>query len=1380
MRKNYFSSLLILSKNRVFSSIALLSILFLLTIFDLLNLTALSQNLKPLIKPQNKTDSPNNLKNKNNDLNKVQPLQGGSLAFHAFTDKDGLPQNSAMAIVFDQKGYLWIGTQDGAAFYNGHKWNTVNMPESKVSNSISAILASKDGSLWFGTNGGGLVQLKEDKWTIHNKKSGALNSNIVKTIIEVSLPSEKQIIWVGTQNGLSSFENGKWATYNVKNSSLPNDDIEALTINQSTNNSYTLWIGTHGGGLVKFENNLWKIYDTTNSPLTNDTIKSLLSTTYKNKHKLWIGTELGLNVLTEDLLTSNSSNNSEWITYNVNNSQLPHNIVRSIYPASFQTNISAVWLATPNGLAYLDQSKENDTFWRIYNSRNSDLPADFIVSLLGVYPSNGKPMLWIGTNGGGIIRANLSGWQTFSNKTSPLPNNIVRYLIEIAENDKHQLWIATYEGLTCLEEGKWTTFNTANSLLPDNNIDTLFQTTSETGEPILWVGTWGGLVRIENGKWTVFNKDNSGLPENRVMSIFEIATIDNKPATLLVGTTGGLACFENGKWFTYTPQNSLLPHKQIDVILETTSTNLRTIWLGTWGGGLVKLEKKPSISLSVDAHNLTESYSWTIYNAENSPLPNNLIKTLKVTSLESAEITANNKKLLWIGTNGGLVCLPLDQENPKWEIFSDSSTPALPNNIVSQIIFTPKKEVFVFTFKGIAFFRPNKENQKFQEIANFDKYVFTTSDGLPGNGINPRAAILDHQNRLWVGTLYGLATLDLHKLTEDRQIKPLVLERVLVDEKPFYKKTSDNRNSTNSLPTLRSDIPQNDIFKYYENRLTFEYALLSYFKESETRYSVQLVGLDAKASDWTVEHKKEYTNLSPNTYQFKVWAKDQQGNISGPVIASFEITPPFWRTWLAILFYLASASGAIYGIVAWRIHTITQKQKEHLAQIRERQEQRIENLKQMLKSIQIINSQLDLETLLQNIAAESARLIDGEPGSIGLVEGGKILFKHLWFEGRLEECNLIFPFGKGVAGLVASTAKPYIVNDIENDENMMFRDMAKKYSPNGFIEIPIIDRSGKVVGVLDVRRSKNRAEFSDVDVQLLQAFAHQAAVAIENASLYGTLEEKNLALEEKNLIIAESLKEIESLYQNEQAVTKTLQELNQMKTNFMVVTSHEMRTPLTILKGNHEALNTKTLGTLTPRQEKSLLACQRAIDRMVESVENISEALKISERQIKLKYVEVNLSSLIVKVINKVEEFIKQRSHNLILDLPEKLIISVDVEKLQLIILNIIQNAIKFTPDGGKISISLVKEGDKAHIIIIDEGIGIEAKDLNRIFDQFYTHSDTLHHTSGKYQFSARGSGLGLSIAKGYVEAHKGEIWAESLGINHGSSFHIVLPLFQK
>ncbi len=1284
----------------------------------------------------------------------------GSIPFRAFTDKDGLPQNSAMAMAFDQNGYLWIGTQDGAAFYNGYKWTTVNMPNRRDSNSIQTMLSTEDGSLWFGTNGGGLVQLKNNTWTVHNKKSGALNNNIVKTLLAVKSPSKEVIIWVGTENGLSCFQENKWKTYTTNNSELPNDKIESLAINKSAKSIYSLWIGTHGGGVVKLENNSWTTYNSSNSALPNNIVRSLLTTDNNGKESVWIGTQAGLARLREK---SSTNNQDEWVIYNTNNSPLPHTIIRCLYQTNLKNGLDAIWIGTLTGLACLVEPSNSSekAFWKIYNSQNSDLPVDYIVSFL-VLPESST--LWIGTNGGGIVRAQLTGWQTFSTKTSPLPNNIVRALLEVKTNTSTQLWIGTYDGLTCLEEENWTNYNTSNSALPDNNIETLLQTT-ENGQSILWVGTWGGLVKIEKDKWTLYNTNNSGLPENRVMSLLE--TTNNGKRILWVGTTGGLACLESGKWSTYTTQNSPLPHNQIDVMLETHVNGNQNIWLGTWGGGVARLEQ--NIDSDLDITKLISAYKWTVYNTENSELPNNLVKTIR-------ETTINNQQLIWIGTNGGLVYFSPSSLKQPWKVLSDTTTPALPNNIISQIIFTPQDQIFIPTFKGIARLTP-KTSFDINNLASFDIYTFTTEDGLPGNGVNPRTTILDSQNHLWVGTLYGLAMLDLNNFINDKRPKKLYIEHFFINGNSY--KQSAEKNSSVSLesPSPISKLLNDETLSYYQNNIVFEYALLSYFKEADTSYQIQLVGLDKNISDWSKEHRKEYTNLGFGSYKFLVWAKDGQGNISGPISLAFQINPAPWFTWWAMLIYIAITSGSTYGAFAWRIRILTQRQKRKMLHLRQLQEQRIESLRQLLKSIQIINSQLDLETVLHNITAESARLVDGEPGSIGLITDGKLIFKHLWYKGKLEEINLEFSLGEGIAGRVAESGKPYIVNDIYSDANVAQVSLAEKYAPFGFIEIPIIDRRSKVLGVLDIRRTANRGPFTEVDIHLLEALAHQAALALENASLYGALEEKNLALEEKNLIIAESLQEIEKLYQNEQEVSRTLQELNQMKSNFMIITSHEMRTPLTILRGNHEALLAQTMGELTPRQQKSLLACQRAIERMIESVENINQAIKISEKQIKLNYEEVNINYLLNKILNKLSQFIKQRQQTITLDLPEKIILIADSEKLQLLLTNIIQNAIKFTLDGGNISISATQENQTIHIIVKDDGIGIEKAELDKIFDQFYTHSDTLHHTSGKYQFSARGSGLGLTIAKGYIEAHNGKIWAESKGNNFGSSFHILLPI---
>src|SRR5262245_28593726 len=95
-----------------------------------------------------------------------------------YDDKDGLPQASVHAMAFDHKGYLWVGTQDGAAFYNGRIWTVVDMPQRTVSNLVQAILVGADGSLWFGTHRGGLSRLARGEWTVWDTSSGLPSDDV--------------------------------------------------------------------------------------------------------------------------------------------------------------------------------------------------------------------------------------------------------------------------------------------------------------------------------------------------------------------------------------------------------------------------------------------------------------------------------------------------------------------------------------------------------------------------------------------------------------------------------------------------------------------------------------------------------------------------------------------------------------------------------------------------------------------------------------------------------------------------------------------------------------------------------------------------------------------------------------------------------------------------------------------------------------------------------------------------------------------------------------------------------------------------------------------------------------------------------------------------
>ncbi|HNG92525.1 MAG TPA: two-component regulator propeller domain-containing protein, partial [Acidobacteriota bacterium] len=110
-------------------------------------------------------------------------VSSGRPAFKYYTDRQGLPQNAVSSIVMDRRGYLWIGTKDGAAYYNGRIWRTVNLPNRTKSNFVWIIRNAADGGLWFGTSGAGVLHLKDDQWTIYDQTTG-LGDDIIHGMVE--------------------------------------------------------------------------------------------------------------------------------------------------------------------------------------------------------------------------------------------------------------------------------------------------------------------------------------------------------------------------------------------------------------------------------------------------------------------------------------------------------------------------------------------------------------------------------------------------------------------------------------------------------------------------------------------------------------------------------------------------------------------------------------------------------------------------------------------------------------------------------------------------------------------------------------------------------------------------------------------------------------------------------------------------------------------------------------------------------------------------------------------------------------------------------------------------------------------------------------------
>jgi signal transduction histidine kinase len=252
------------------------------------------------------------------------------------------------------------------------------------------------------------------------------------------------------------------------------------------------------------------------------------------------------------------------------------------------------------------------------------------------------------------------------------------------------------------------------------------------------------------------------------------------------------------------------------------------------------------------------------------------------------------------------------------------------------------------------------------------------------------------------------------------------------------------------------------------------------------------------------------------------------------------------------------------------------------------------------------------------------------------------------------------------------------------------------------------------------------------------------------------------------------LKEVQEKNRLLEQANRELREANELKGAFIKVASHELRTPLTIVCGLAELA---AANPQTPPSRSWIEQAHHASQRLRQRVDQIVEFLQTETFGRTMAKRDVDFGDLVVGAGEEVRGFICQRKQRLILDVPPDLgTLNVDPDKIHDSIVQLLVNAVKFTPDGGTIALSARRTSQTAEIVVSDSGTGIEPECLPHVFDPFFTRFDVSHHRSGTYEFNRRGLGLGLPVAKAFVEMHGGKVNVES-AIGQGTTVTISLPI---
>lgn len=246
----------------------------------------------------------------------------------------------------------------------------------------------------------------------------------------------------------------------------------------------------------------------------------------------------------------------------------------------------------------------------------------------------------------------------------------------------------------------------------------------------------------------------------------------------------------------------------------------------------------------------------------------------------------------------------------------------------------------------------------------------------------------------------------------------------------------------------------------------------------------------------------------------------------------------------------------------------------------------------------------------------------------------------------------------------------------------------------------------------------------------------------------------------------DDLDELSQLALSFNQMAEKLEKVESMRRQLIGDVSHELRTPLTAIKGSMEGL----MDGVLPENDETYMGIYREADRLQRLVNDLQELSRVEAGAYELDLHPLDLLVVISAVVKRLELQFKEKGVLLEVDVPDDLpSIQADEDRIGQVLLNLVGNALQFTPSGGSVVVSAAQRNKEIKISVSDTGIGISPEDIENIFTRFYRVDKSRSRAGG-------GSGIGLTISKYLVEAHGGRIWVESAGLDRGSTFTFSLP----
>ncbi len=806
--------------------------------------------------------------------------------FTTFDTDDGLAMDiinfSDKSTICDSKGNLWFCTSGGGiSRYDGKSFTNFTTEDGLINNAVRCMLEDESGLLWLGTSQG-LSIYNGHVFTMPHEK--ALHDKLINTLFL----DGKGNVWIGTaNNGLYKYDGNSFIHFSTVQG-LPSNAIRSVREDLNGN----IWIATFGG-ISKYDGNNFTNFNRENG-LLNDQIQSLL---VDRNNNIWLGYwEGGISKI-----------NGESFSHYTSANGVSENTIYCIT----QQKDGTIWFGT-NGDGAI---KFDNNIFTTY-SRENGLASNIVRSITEDKLGN----LWFGTRGGGVSRFEGESFITL-NKNAGLEKNIVR---SITEDKKGNIWFGMNEGgFSKLNDNMLSAFTTEQGLI-NNSIFSLI----EDFYGNIWLGTLGnGLLKYDGSS---FVNITAGTPYagEVVFSIIE----DSKRNIWFSTISHGLVKYDGQSFTSFSTQDGLA-NNNVQRIKEDSKGNL---WIGTWGGGLSKFDGS-----SISTYTIQQGLAYNIV----------------------LDILEDNEGNIWVGTYGGGINI-IENDSPQQpdsiQFKTINKLDGLPDNHVAGLAQDSKGNIYAGTNFGLAVIPVGK-------LAN-EIEIYNQFNGYPVRDVNGGAFFCDSRDQLWIGTgsdKSALVRFDYSEVNRNTNKLNLIIEKVSISDKSlnWYSlepqqdslllSQQEVRAYSEKLTIRQRDslqqyfegvlfdsigswhpIPYQLVLPYRHNAITFEFNAIETSRNYMVKYQYMLEGMEDEWHPLSGSNEAVYNNLREGHYTFMLKAQSPEGIWSDLVVYPFEVRPPWYRSWWAIVCYIVSFVAFIIIFVRFRTAALEQSKLQLEQKIR--------------------------------------------------------------------------------------------------------------------------------------------------------------------------------------------------------------------------------------------------------------------------------------------------------------------------------------------------------------------------------------------------------------------------------------------------------------